>query len=198
MQPNSIRRACKSLKLVARDGIEPPTPAFSGLLTDNAKWFRISAGDSWKRSYGKVSFRTDWDGFRLFSPRRCSLIVPALSRISRAHQGKGAYEGRNLRTRQDARRPARCGEPARAANGSSPRPKLGPANILITTAVFRHTFFAVIASTLPPGTGQHQGLRRASPPDAIVKGVQQINSSSESRRLERLSPRRRVRKTRGP
>jgi len=31
MQPNSIRRACKSLKVVARDGIEPPTPAFSGL-----------------------------------------------------------------------------------------------------------------------------------------------------------------------
>ena len=29
--------------MVARDGIEPPTPAFSGLLTDSAKWFRISA-----------------------------------------------------------------------------------------------------------------------------------------------------------
>jgi hypothetical protein len=23
------------------DGIEPPPPAFSGLLIDNAKWFRI-------------------------------------------------------------------------------------------------------------------------------------------------------------
>ena len=34
--------------MVARDGIEPPTPAFSGLLTDTAKWFGISAGDSWK------------------------------------------------------------------------------------------------------------------------------------------------------
>jgi len=32
--------------MVARDGIEPPTPAFSGLLTDNAKWFRIN-GSSW-------------------------------------------------------------------------------------------------------------------------------------------------------
>ena len=41
--------------MVARDGIEPPTPAFSGLLTDNAKWFRISAGGSWKRSYERVS-----------------------------------------------------------------------------------------------------------------------------------------------
>jgi site-specific DNA recombinase len=39
------------MQLVARDGIEPPTPAFSGLLTDNAKWFRISAGCSWKKSY---------------------------------------------------------------------------------------------------------------------------------------------------
>jgi site-specific DNA recombinase len=39
------------MQVVARDGIEPPTPAFSGLLTDNAKWFRISAGDCWKSSY---------------------------------------------------------------------------------------------------------------------------------------------------
>ena len=42
-----------ALLVVARDGIEPP-PAFSGLLTDNAKWFRISAGISWKRSYERV------------------------------------------------------------------------------------------------------------------------------------------------
>jgi len=41
------------MPVVARDGIEPPTPAFSGLLTDNAKWFRISAGHCWKRSYAK-------------------------------------------------------------------------------------------------------------------------------------------------
>jgi len=32
--------------MVARDGIEPPTPAFSGLLTDNAKRFGIN-GSSW-------------------------------------------------------------------------------------------------------------------------------------------------------
>ena len=32
--------------VVARDGIEPPTPAFSGLLTDCVKWFRIS-GSPW-------------------------------------------------------------------------------------------------------------------------------------------------------
>ncbi len=30
----------KSLKImVARDGIEPPTPAFSGPLTESPKWF---------------------------------------------------------------------------------------------------------------------------------------------------------------
>ena len=28
--------------LVARDGIEPPTPAFSGPLTDLLKWFEIN------------------------------------------------------------------------------------------------------------------------------------------------------------
>ena len=54
MQPNLDRWPGKFLKTVARDGIEPPTPAFSGLLTDNAKWFRISAGNSWKRSYERV------------------------------------------------------------------------------------------------------------------------------------------------
>jgi len=27
--------------MVARDGIEPPTPAFSGPLTDSPKWFEI-------------------------------------------------------------------------------------------------------------------------------------------------------------
>jgi site-specific DNA recombinase len=43
------------IPVVARDGIEPPTPAFSGLLADNAKRFRISAGVSWKRSYERVS-----------------------------------------------------------------------------------------------------------------------------------------------
>ncbi len=33
----------KLLKLlVARDGIEPPTPAFSGPLTDSLKWFEIN------------------------------------------------------------------------------------------------------------------------------------------------------------
>jgi hypothetical protein len=35
--------ACKLLKgMVARDGIEPPTPAFSGPLTDLLKWFKIN------------------------------------------------------------------------------------------------------------------------------------------------------------
>ncbi len=34
------------LGVVARDGIEPPTPAFSGLLTDNAKRFGICSPTS--------------------------------------------------------------------------------------------------------------------------------------------------------
>jgi|GEM_PF-2672895 len=34
---------CKLLKLlVARDGIEPPTPAFSGPPTELRKWFEIN------------------------------------------------------------------------------------------------------------------------------------------------------------
>jgi len=36
--------AAKSLKgLVARDGIEPPTPAFSDPLTESPKWFEINS-----------------------------------------------------------------------------------------------------------------------------------------------------------
>jgi hypothetical protein len=53
---------------VARDGIEPPPPAFLGLLTDSAKWFKISASFS-SEGVGSISFRIDWDGlgrFRLF------------------------------------------------------------------------------------------------------------------------------------
>jgi len=37
----------KLLKLlVARDGIEPPTPAFSGPPTESRKWFEIN-GSCW-------------------------------------------------------------------------------------------------------------------------------------------------------
>ena len=37
--------------MVARDGIEPPTPAFSGLLTDTAKRFGIMANTWATRTY---------------------------------------------------------------------------------------------------------------------------------------------------
>ena len=40
---NSKIAGCELLKMVARDGLEAPTPAFSGLLTDNAKRFGIKA-----------------------------------------------------------------------------------------------------------------------------------------------------------
>ena len=35
LQPDREKVACKLLKMVARDGIEPPTPAFSGLRSTN-------------------------------------------------------------------------------------------------------------------------------------------------------------------
>src|SRR5262245_4284163 len=35
-----LRKLLKTM--VARDGIEPPTPAFSGPLTDSRKWFEIN------------------------------------------------------------------------------------------------------------------------------------------------------------
>ena len=38
--------------VVARDGIEPPTPAFSGLLIDKAKWFKMSVKEWWQMTYG--------------------------------------------------------------------------------------------------------------------------------------------------
>ena len=36
---------CSLIGVVARDGLEPPTPAFSGLLTDTVKRFGISVSD---------------------------------------------------------------------------------------------------------------------------------------------------------
>jgi hypothetical protein len=39
--------SAKLLKgMVARDGIEPPTPAFSGSLTELPKWFEITGSHS--------------------------------------------------------------------------------------------------------------------------------------------------------
>ena len=54
--------------MVARDGIEPPTPAFSGLLTDNAKRFGISGSQWQQRDYIPLHlgrFRTTW---AIFAP----------------------------------------------------------------------------------------------------------------------------------
>ena len=55
--------------MVARDGIEPPTPAFSGLLTDYAKWFKRNANCSIEMVWTPEGFKTSWDivvSFRLF------------------------------------------------------------------------------------------------------------------------------------
>ena len=40
------------MPVVARDGIEPPTPAFSGLLIDKAKWFRMRVSSCLQRASG--------------------------------------------------------------------------------------------------------------------------------------------------
>jgi hypothetical protein len=51
---------------VARDGIEPPTPTFSGLLADKAKWFEIRGSLCATNTfdYGKLgSFGMIWDAF---------------------------------------------------------------------------------------------------------------------------------------
>src|SRR5580704_10230943 len=53
MQPNLDRWACKFLKLVARDGIEPPTPAFSGLRSTKSN-IRFPRGTS---TYDRCSYR---------------------------------------------------------------------------------------------------------------------------------------------
>ncbi len=65
MQPEQIppvsklfhKRVGKSyrrvMEMVARDGLEPPTPAFSGLLIDKAKRFRINGNHWWKSTYVK-------------------------------------------------------------------------------------------------------------------------------------------------
>ena len=47
---------------VARDGIEPPTRAFSGLLTDSSKWFRIKWKFMANIDFPLRSFGIIWDG----------------------------------------------------------------------------------------------------------------------------------------
>jgi hypothetical protein len=64
----ALRSAHKSLKrgslsVVARDGIEPPTPAFSGPPTDPVKWFGISGSDGCKTAWELLGLgwcRTIW------------------------------------------------------------------------------------------------------------------------------------------
>jgi hypothetical protein len=56
--------------MVARDGIEPPTPAFSGLLTDSAKRFRMFVSVGGQTELRSFNLRTIWDRlgyFRLFN-----------------------------------------------------------------------------------------------------------------------------------
>ena len=62
--------------MVARDGIEPPTPAFSGPFTDLAKWFRINGSSLPTASYKKQDlgpFGIVWDTFASAMFPYCSL-----------------------------------------------------------------------------------------------------------------------------
>ena len=81
---------------VARDGIEPPTPAFSGLPTDNAKGFRIN-GSSWPtESYMEAalgSFGMVWAQFALAMFPYCSR--DSSNGLDMRHPG-GAREGSYL------------------------------------------------------------------------------------------------------
>src|SRR5580698_11619419 len=68
--------------MVARAGIEPPTPAFSGLLTDTAKWFRIKRRLLLEKELWKSSSRTAWDDFGcLRLPDVPVLFPPSSARI---------------------------------------------------------------------------------------------------------------------
>jgi hypothetical protein len=53
---------------VARDGIEPPTPAFSGPPTDMAKWFKIQYSSLSQQQLRVPSFRITWDDLGCFWP----------------------------------------------------------------------------------------------------------------------------------
>jgi hypothetical protein len=58
--------------MVARDGIEPPTPAFSGPPTDAAKRLKTQRKRLIESQLHDFRFRTMWDdlgGFRLFDVR---------------------------------------------------------------------------------------------------------------------------------
>src|SRR6266542_5483947 len=58
--------------LVARDGIEPPTPAFSGPLTESPKWFKKQPISLKVKGLCRGGFRIAQDGlgcFRVFDVR---------------------------------------------------------------------------------------------------------------------------------
>lgn len=66
---------------MARGGIEPPQPAFSGLLTDSSEWFRIRAIACVRKSYERPPLGLIGMIWAIFA-LRCSPIVPATRRGS--------------------------------------------------------------------------------------------------------------------
>src|SRR5215831_18178951 len=94
----------QGLRMAARDGIEPPTPAFSGLLTDQAKRFGINTSSWLTDTYFKSvlgSFGMVWDVFASSMFPYCSRAsFPAPAGPTRL---RGAHEGRHLRQGQHQR-----------------------------------------------------------------------------------------------
>ena len=76
---------CKLLKrMVARDGIEPPTPAFSGPLTGSQKWFEVKGYWETQKTYGTVD--VGWRGMIW-----AALGASMFAYCSRAESGPQAF-----------------------------------------------------------------------------------------------------------
>src|SRR5947208_14033406 len=90
--------------MVARDGIEPPTPAFSGLLIDKAKWFRMRVSSCLQRASGPEQlgwFGLIWDDLGSAMFPYCSSISTPIWRQDGGHEGRDLWAGSHrLITRQ--------------------------------------------------------------------------------------------------
>jgi hypothetical protein len=72
------------MPVVARDGIEPPPPAFSGPPTELAKWFEINVIDSGEKGYTQIGLGPFGMVWGVFAPSMfgyCSGEFPAGSRL---------------------------------------------------------------------------------------------------------------------
>jgi hypothetical protein len=70
---------------VAREGIEPPTPAFSGPPTDAAKWLINQRKRLIKNELDDCRFRTMWDDLGCFGPSMLGYCSSARSLLLAGH-----------------------------------------------------------------------------------------------------------------